>query len=168
MSTIKATVKDIPFGTSMKLQGAVIQFEPGMDLGGELELGLTDYPQWYLYDGGNFSAWYHESWLNITEGKSTRFQELIEKMQDIQKRKNAGYAGQGNPDPWANFRMAEMFGVSSFIGCLVRMSDKFIRIANLVKNPKNEQVNESITDTLLDLANYCLIAICLYEEEHKK
>lgn len=102
------------------------------------------------------------------EPNKTRFQELIEKMQDIQRRKNAGYAGQDNPDPWANFRMAEMFGVSAFIGCLVRMSDKFIRIANLVKNPKNEQVNESITDTLLDLANYCLIAICLYEEEHKK
>jgi hypothetical protein len=45
------------------------------------------------------------------------------------------------------------------------MTDKFIRICNLMANPLNEQVGESIKDTLLDLAIYCLIAICLFEEE---
>ena len=94
-----------------------------------------------------------------------RFSELIADMQDIQKRKNAGYAGQDNVDPWANFRLATLLGVPASVGCLVRMSDKFIRICNLIKNPKNEQVNESLKDTLIDLANYCLIAICLLEEE---
>lgn len=96
---------------------------------------------------------------------SQRFQELLQQMSETQKRKNAGYAGQDNPDAWANFRLSQTFGVSPFIGCLVRMSDKFIRVGNLIKNPKNEQVGESIKDTLLDLANYCLIAICLLEEE---
>jgi hypothetical protein len=98
---------------------------------------------------------------------SKRFIEITEEMKDIHARKNAGYAGDSD-DPWANFRMAEMFGVSAFQGCLVRMSDKFIRIANLSKNPNNEQVGESIVDTLEDLANYAVIAICLYEQEQEK
>jgi hypothetical protein len=88
-------------------------------------------------------------------------------MKDIHARKNAGYAGDCD-DAWANFRYSELFGIPAFKGCLVRLSDKFIRIANLTQNPKNEQVGEAITDTLLDLANYAIIAICLYEELQQK
>jgi hypothetical protein len=98
---------------------------------------------------------------------SKRFVELLKSMEDIHVRKNAGYAGD-SPDPWANFRESERFGISAFKGCLVRISDKFIRICNLTKNPSNEQVGETIMDTLLDLANYCLIAVCLYEEEMER
>lgn len=93
--------------------------------------------------------------------------QLLEKMKDLHIRKNAGYSGD-SPDRWANFRMSEMFGVSSFLGCLVRMSDKFIRVTNLVKNPDNEKVGENIKDTLMDLASYALISICLLEEQEKK
>lgn len=95
---------------------------------------------------------------------SAKFMNLITEMEDIHKRKNAGYAGEGSMDPWANFRMSEAIGVSAFNGCLVRMGDKYTRVCNLAKNPDNEQVGESIHDTLIDLANYALIAICLYEE----
>lgn len=89
--------------------------------------------------------------------------DLLEKMKDLHIKKNAGYSGDGQ-DRWANFRMSESFGVSAVLGCLVRMSDKFIRIQNLIKNPKNEQVGEAITDTLMDLASYALITICLLNE----
>jgi hypothetical protein len=41
-------------------------------------------------------------------------------------------------------------------------------VTNLVKNPLNEQVGENIKDTLMDLAAYALIAICLLEEQEKK
>ncbi|MCX6059178.1 MAG: nucleotide modification associated domain-containing protein [Chloroflexi bacterium] len=58
--------------------------------------------------------------------------------------------------------------MSSFKGCLIRMSDKFIRLANVIKNPANDQVNESVEDTLIDLANYAIIAICLWREQNKK
>jgi hypothetical protein len=97
-----------------------------------------------------------------------RFLQLVEKIKDLHEKKNAGYAGKDSPDPWANFRMAKMFDISAFRGCLIRMSDKFIRVANLSKDEQNDQVGESITDTLLDLAVYSLIAICLYEEESDK
>jgi nitrogen regulatory protein PII-like uncharacterized protein len=95
---------------------------------------------------------------------SEKYLELLVKMRDLHVRKNAGYAGD-SPDPWANFRMSELFGVSPFLGVLVRMSDKFIRVSNLVKNPDNEKVGENIKDTLMDLAAYSLIAIAILEEE---
>lgn len=98
---------------------------------------------------------------------SKRYLELLEQAKTLHEKKNAGYSGADNPDPWANFRMSEAFGVSPFKGCLVRMSDKYIRVTNLVKNPKNEQVGENIKDTLFDLAAYALIAVCLLEEEEK-
>lgn len=99
---------------------------------------------------------------------SRRYIELLDEMKELHVKKNSGYAGMDNPDAWANFRMSEEFGVSSFIGVLVRMSDKWIRIINLVKNPDNEQIGESIKDTLKDLAAYALIAVCLLEEQENE
>lgn len=93
--------------------------------------------------------------------------KLLDEMRELHLKKNAGYSGD-SVDRWANFRMAENFGVTAFLGCLVRMSDKFIRVQNLVKNPKNEMVGEAIEDTLLDLASYALIAICLRRENVNK
>jgi len=92
------------------------------------------------------------------------FLDLLETMKETHIKKNMGYAGVDATDPWANFRMAQTFGVSPFVGCLVRMSDKFIRIGNVLKNPNADQVSESIEDTLIDLANYAIIAICLWRE----
>jgi hypothetical protein len=96
---------------------------------------------------------------------SPEYLSLLEAMKSLHIRKNAGYAGSDNPDPWANFRMSVGFGVSALDGCLVRMTDKYIRVQNLRKDPANDQVGESIDDTLMDLAAYALIAICLRREE---
>lgn len=100
-----------------------------------------------------------------TQEKGVSFADTILTSKETHINKNAGYAGADNPDPWANFRMAERFGISAFMGTLVRMSDKYIRIINLRKDPNNERVGESILDTLIDLAAYALIAICLLREE---
>lgn len=96
---------------------------------------------------------------------SERYLQLLDEMKELHIRKNAGYAGD-SPDPWANFRLSEAIGISPFKGILVRMSDKWIRITNLVKNPNNEKVGESIKDTLFDLAAYALIAIAVLEENN--
>jgi len=98
---------------------------------------------------------------------SKRFVQLLKEMEELHNRKNAGYAGD-SPDPFLNFRQAEMMGVSAFKGCLIRMSDKFSRICSLSKNPDNDKVGEAITDTLMDMAVYSLIAICLFEEQNQK
>lgn len=97
-------------------------------------------------------------------GGSLAYLALLDKMADLHREKNAGYAGIGNPDPWRNFRMAEEFGVAAWRGALIRASDKWSRIISLLENPDNEQVGESVEDTLFDLAAYCLIVICLRQE----
>jgi hypothetical protein len=96
---------------------------------------------------------------------SQEYRKLLDKAWDLHVRKNAGYAGADNPDPWANFRMCEAFGISAFDGCMVRMSDKYIRVTNLLRAPSNDQVGESLRDTLSDLAAYALIGICLLDEK---
>ncbi len=97
--------------------------------------------------------------------ESKEFLRLLDNIRDLHKRKNDGYAGKDAMDPWANFRMAERMGVSAFKGCLIRMSDKFVRIMNLTRDAENDQVGESVVDTLMDLSVYSLIAICLYNEQ---
>lgn len=96
--------------------------------------------------------------------ESKRYIELLEEMKKLHRDKNDGYAGVEASDPWVNFRYSELFGVDPFLGCLVRMSDKFIRVANLSRDENCDKVGEGIKDTLFDLSAYALIAICLYEE----
>jgi len=98
---------------------------------------------------------------------SKDFHALLDDMRQMHIEKNAGYAGADNPDPFANFRECERFSVSAFEGCMVRLSDKFVRATNIIRDPTNERVNEKITDTFLDLAAYSLIALILWQEESK-
>ena len=58
----------------------------------------------------------------------------------------------------------EKFGLISYI---VRMNDKINRINTLV-GKKAEVEDEKIEDTLLDLANYCLLAVADIELDKKK
>lgn len=96
---------------------------------------------------------------------SQRYLQLLTDAADLHVRKSAGYSGKDNPDAWANMREAARFGVTPLQGCMVRLSDKFIRAGNLMRDPANEQVGEALRDTLRDLAAYALIAVCLLDEE---
>lgn len=137
-----------------------------------------------IYLGG--SDWEHlaQRWYHLTQKQSshnlmmlatvafqiiaretyTGIDDVVQAARVLHVNKNAGYAGADNPDPWANFRLSSLFGVSAVDGVLVRMSDKYIRIQNLRKDATNERVGESLMDTLRDLAAYSLIAICLMDE----
>ena len=53
-------------------------------------------------------------------------------------------------------------------GCCVRIGDKFSRIMGFAKKEKLKVKDESIKDTLVDMANYALIALILYEEDNGK
>lgn len=80
------------------------------------------------------------------------FEELLAKMLATTKAKNNDYAGAD--DPFKNFRE---FGT---LGFLVRMSDKWSRIKNLLGGTKQMVKDESVEDTLIDLATYSLLLIC--------
>ena len=95
------------------------------------------------------------------------FYNLIWKMMEIHSIKNKSY---GLGSPLGNFMMSKTFGVSPWKGCLVRMSDKWSRLCNLVLKMDDpnyaDAINmEGIEDTLVDLANYSLLCIILLREE---
>lgn len=75
------------------------------------------------------------------------FRRLTEVMADTYERKNADYG--------------DSFGISvrkyGPIAALTRISDKFNRIENLILGGKSSVADEAIDDTLLDLANYCIM-----------
>lgn len=114
-------------------------------------------------ENGRQEGWRQEGLLIPDDAGSPAYLALLGSMADLHHRKNAGYAG-GKSDPWDNFRECQQFGVDVVDGVLVRMSDKWKRIQSLRRNPANDMVGESIKDTLMDLASYALIAVCLIEE----
>lgn len=94
-------------------------------------------------------------------------QQFLEKISNIYKdnletcrQKNADYAGAS--DPFRNFEACNLYGITTEHGLLVRMSDKMVRISNLLT--RNAEVkDEKITDSLKDLCNYSAI-LCVYLE----
>lgn len=83
-----------------------------------------------------------------------RLQELSDRNVQLAIKKNADYAKDA--DPFANFRTSTLVGVPVEKGMLVRMGDKLARVGNLLDKPA-ECTDESIDDTLADLANYATI-----------
>ena len=94
--------------------------------------------------------------------QSERFYELLNQMKDTHDAKRHDYAN--TKDVFANFRTCEMAGIPAWKGCCVRIGDKFSRIMGFAKKEKLKVKDESIKDTLIDMANYALIALILYEE----
>jgi len=91
-----------------------------------------------------------------------KFYKLLEQMADLHNRKNANYAN--NENPLSNFYECEKFGIKAKDGTITRMSDKWSRLQQLWKG-EPDRVGEPITDTLMDLAVYCLILIIILEDE---
>lgn len=98
--------------------------------------------------------------LTINQAKMDRmdiYQYILNNLEETYKNKNNDY-GNSVADTY------EKFGDLSF---LVRITDKYNRLLTLC-NPNNEQKvkDEKIDDTILDLANYCLL--WLVEREYKE
>lgn len=93
------------------------------------------------------------------EGYLQFHEKMCARMIEITRAKNADYSGSGN-DPFANFRqighLVQTEGVCE-IGFLTRMSDKFSRVGSFVSKGTLMVKEESVEDTLLDLANYCIL-----------
>lgn len=91
-----------------------------------------------------------------------RFKEYTDRMNEILVKKNTDYAGS-KVSPFGNFELiAKVTDLDSTIdiGFLTRMSDKLSRLGSFVKNGTLAVKDESVKDTLIDLANYSLIYAC--------
>jgi len=94
--------------------------------------------------------------------RNPKFHKLLKQIGELHDKKNSDYAV--DQDPFSNFRECEKFGIPAWKGVMVRMSDKFCRLCNLVDKPAK---NESFEDNALDLAVYSMILKLLREENEK-
>ena len=64
----------------------------------------------------------------------------------------------------------ETFNKLGIISAVTRISDKYNRLVSLCTLPENERQvkDESISDTLLDLANYCIMTEMELRRENKE
>src|SRR6056297_406529 len=81
---------------------------------------------------------------------------ICDKMMEVTKAKNHDYSGW-NDDPFANFKSCEGYGISTEIGFITRMSDKISRVKSFVDQGVCNVKDETIEDTLIDLANYSIL-----------
>ena len=131
--------------------------------------GLVDTIEYIDQDGDYHLATYNNPYvwnkdmlepaLTVKQTKMDRldiYQYILNNLEETYKAKNNDY-GNSVADTY------KKFGDLSF---LVRITDKYNRLLTLC-NPNNEQKvkDEKIDDTILDLANYCLL--WLVEKEYK-
>ena len=87
-------------------------------------------------------------WVEVSK-KEMEFAKLTHDMLDTFIKKNADY-GDSTTSTFNEF------GLTSYA---IRLSDKLNRIKTYCKNKELNIKDENVVDTLLDMANYCLLAI---------
>lgn len=91
----------------------------------------------------------------------SRFDELLAEMKAIHDAKRSDYAPG---DELGNFRLAELAGVPAWVGILIRLTDKISRACSFAKTERYAVKDEGLRDTLIDAANYALLALIAYEQ----
>lgn len=91
--------------------------------------------------------------------KNDSYLEILDEMRQLHIKKAADYGGGTGTD---NLRASAEFGIQPWIGCVLRMNDKVTRIKSFVRNGRLE--NESLDDSLIDIAAYAILALTLLRE----
>lgn len=89
------------------------------------------------------------------------FEDILREMKRLHDKKQLDYGSKS--DPFANVRASEQFGIPGWLGAVLRANDKMSRLKSFAE--KGVLANEPIEDSLIDLANYAVIALVLYREE---
>lgn len=86
--------------------------------------------------------------------------DLCKELNKIYETKNHDY---GNS-------FGETFDKLGVISAVTRISDKYNRLVSLCTKPEEERKvkDESITDTLLDMANYCIMTVIEMHKDNRK
>jgi hypothetical protein len=88
------------------------------------------------------------------------YETILERMAAIHRAKNTDY---GNSYELS----ARLLGRPVVEGLLHRMSDKLSRACKLAQGQKAQVQDEPLTDTLIDLANYAVLAILALESSEE-
>jgi hypothetical protein len=81
--------------------------------------------------------------------------KMLAEMESVLVKKGHDYSGE--TDTLANFKELEDLDISCEMSIFIRLTDKYVRLKNFMRLQDLKSSEESIDDTLLDLANYCLL-----------
>jgi len=96
------------------------------------------------------------------ETQQKHFLEITEQMKSIMFAKGNDYA---NEDRLSNFKLAgNISGLTPELNCLSLIATKVARLGVLLNNDKTPN-NESIHDSLLDLANYTVLLTMILKDK---
>lgn len=87
------------------------------------------------------------------------FERVLDELRRLHDRKGADYDHRGQ---YSNVRGSEDFGVQPWIGAMIRANEKMKRIQKFAQT--ESLVNESVEDSLMDLAVYAVIGLLLFRE----
>lgn len=90
--------------------------------------------------------------------KIKRHEELSQKNHQIYINKNNDYGDS----------FSKVYKELGIISAVTRISDKYNRLVSLATGTEIKVKNESIIDTLMDMANYCLMTVMEIEENENK
>ena len=93
---------------------------------------------------------------------SDPFYRVLGEIAELHARKSKDYGTSS--DPFANVRASEEFNIAAWVGAAMRANDKMTRIKSMVS--KGYLANESLRDSLTDIAVYMVIATCLLDEQY--
>ncbi len=91
-----------------------------------------------------------------------QFLAILEEIRAMHCKKGADYGTA--KDTFANVRASEEFGIPGWKGAVLRANDKMARLKTF--SIKGTLANEGVEDSLLDLANYAIIALRLWRESY--
>lgn len=92
------------------------------------------------------------------EERVKRHKEIVEELNRVYEQKNTDYG-----DSFAE--SVREFGI---VAALTRISDKYNRFKRLALGNRNLVGDESIRDTLLDMANYCIMLSMILEKDEEQ
>ncbi len=83
------------------------------------------------------------------EGKTNLHKEYLDRLHELYITKNSDYGDSVH-------QTYSKYGMTSF---LVRVEDKLNRVHSLISKGSQEVLDEKLEDTLLDAANYLILAV---------
>lgn len=95
---------------------------------------------------------------------SPEFEAVVNEVLAMHRRKGADYGSKD--DFFANVSASVEWGIPPWVGAMMRANDKIVRLQAAAKGSTLQ--NEGIEDSLLDIATYSIIAVCLFRRENYK
>ena len=114
--------------------------------------------EYYINDGIEYTFNINAKDINAAFGVPTfsAFDAITDELKDTYIKKNHDYGNSFD-------KSIDKFGLTAAV---VRMSDKMERLSSLIN--KDAEVNESIRDTVMDLANYCIMTAMYLDNKKEK